>query len=97
MTASASPSSTGYGGNDCSVPGTGPATPVDAATFTAGLLDFRTQVTAKSQNFGTYYVSGTTHTWIETPAFYTQSVNGTKMVDWFTSILNGTSVTQVGP
>jgi hypothetical protein len=83
----------GYGQNNCTGSLT---TPVPAATYDAGLLDFRATVTALTPNFGTYYPAGTTHTWLAGATFFTEAEGGTKLVDWFTAIVNGTGVTQVG-
>ena len=47
-------------------------------------------------NFGTYYPAGTVHTWLTDPKFYTEAEGGTKLVDWFTAIVNGTGVSHVG-
>ncbi len=86
----------GWGTNNCATPGSAVATPVDAATFKAGLLDFRSEITAKTQNFGTYYPNSTQHTWTQGASFYTEDEGGTALVDWYTNILNGGTPTQVG-
>jgi hypothetical protein len=84
----------GYGTNDC----TGSfLTPVPAQTFSDGLLDFRSTIMGETPNFGTYYISSTQHTWIGGPSFYSTTVGGTRMVDWFKNIVEGTSATHVGP
>jgi hypothetical protein len=83
----------GYGQNNCMG---SLATPVPAAQYDAGLLDFRTTVTALTPNFGTYYPKGTTHTWLLSPELYTETEGSTKLIDWVTGIVNGTGVSQVG-
>jgi hypothetical protein len=83
----------GYGQNNC----TGSlATPVPAAQYDAGLLEFREFVKGVTPNFGTYYPAGATHTWLTDPKFYTLAEGGTKLVDWFAAIVNGTGVSHVG-
>ncbi len=83
----------GYGQNNC----TGSlSTPVPAAQYDAGLLDFRATVTALTPNFGTYYPAGTVHTWLASATLYTEAEGGTKLIDWVTAIVNGTGVSQVG-
>ncbi|MFI5306118.1 MAG: pectin acetylesterase-family hydrolase [Polyangiales bacterium] len=84
----------GYGTNNC----TGNfATPVPGATFTQGLLDFRAAIQMLYPNFGTYYITSSQHTWLGGASFYSTTVGGMRMVDWFKNIVTGTSATQVGP
>jgi hypothetical protein len=84
----------GYGLNTC----TGSfATPVPAATFQAGLLDFRTQMQPFAADYGTYYAPGTQHQWLIFDSFYTQTVGGVRLVDWVKGIINGDPAQQVGP
>jgi hypothetical protein len=83
----------GYGQNNCMG---SLATPVPAAQYDAGLLDFRATVKMLSPNFGTYYPAGTTHTWLAGASLYTEAEGGTKLIDWFTAIVNGTGVSDVG-
>jgi hypothetical protein len=87
----------GFGVNNCAAPGSTFPAPMAAADYKAGLLDTRAKLMAKTQNFGTYYIEGTQHTWIETDSFYTEKVGTESMVDWATNIVNGTSADQVGP
>jgi hypothetical protein len=86
----------GYGANNCSVSGDSLAPPVSGDAFKAGLLDFRQQIDAKTKNFGTYYITGAQHTWIETPSFYTETLNGTSLAGWVGDMLND-KVSDVGP
>jgi hypothetical protein len=84
----------GFGGNDCmnAFP-----TPVPAATFEAGLLDYRAQIMELGDGLGTYFIAGTQHTWISGPSFYTQETDGVKLVDWYRDIVEGTGAAHVGP
>ncbi|HEX3593950.1 MAG TPA: hypothetical protein VHU80_02580, partial [Polyangiaceae bacterium] len=83
----------GYGQNNC----TGSlATPVPAAQYDMGLLDFRMTVMGLTPNFGTYYPAGSTHTWLLGDTLYTEAEGGKKLIDWVTAIVNGTGVSQVG-
>jgi hypothetical protein len=83
------------GKNDCG--GTFGLTPVSAADYQAGLDNFRSVITAIDPNFGTYYPVSTQHVWINGVSFYTETQDGTSLVDWFTKIVNNQSVSQVGP
>lgn len=84
----------GYGNNGC----TGSLlTPVAGATYTAGLENFRSTITPLDANFGTYFPDGSQHTWIASASLYTETQSGTALIDWFTNIVNDTSVSQVGP
>jgi hypothetical protein len=83
----------GYGQNNCTGSLT---TPVPAAMYDAGLLEFRDIVKGITPNFGTYYPAGPTHTWLESATFFTEAEGGVKLVDWFTAIVNGTGVSHVG-
>jgi hypothetical protein len=84
----------GYGQNNC----TGSLlTPVSQAHFTAGLQDFRTFITGIDPTYGTYYINGSQHTWLGGASLYNQSTGGVALIDWVTKIVNGTSVSQVGP
>ena len=93
----------GFGASGCNVDQTKFAPPMDPATFEAGLLDFRAQMMALfpdggTPNFGTFYLQGNQHTWLtNNDSVYTGAVGGTKLIDWFTGIVNGTSLTNVGP
>jgi hypothetical protein len=84
----------GFGASDCMsfLP-----VPVSATTFEAGLLDFR--VTAKSfDNFGTYYIADTTHTWLRGDSLYLRtSPDGVKLIDWYRDIIEGRAAAHVGP
>lgn len=83
----------GYGTNNC----TGSLlTPVPGDQFAAGLQDFRDEMSSYD-NFGTYYINSTTHTWIGGAGFYTTTVGGVRLVDWFRDIVEGTSAADVGP
>jgi hypothetical protein len=84
----------GYGANDCTGNFT---TPVSADTFGAGLLDFRKTMQDTYPNFGTYYISGTQHTWLQQANFYTTSIGGTRLVDWIKHIIDGSSAEHIGP
>jgi hypothetical protein len=87
----------GFGANDCSAaPGAFP-TPMPADQFKTGLLDFRAQIQAKSENFSTYYIDSTTHTWTHFDGFYTTESGGVRLVDWYKNMLDGGPTGHVGP
>jgi hypothetical protein len=84
----------GFGASDCMsfLP-----VPVSADTFRAGLLDFRATSMA-FDNFGTYYIDNTTHTWLRGDGLYSQtSPDGVKLVDWYRDIVEGRAAAHVGP
>jgi hypothetical protein len=83
----------GYGANDCMPP----SSPVPPETFRAGLLDYRERISAVTDKLGTYFITGSGHTWIAGNGFYTQEVSGVRMVDWFADIVNGVGTSHVGP
>lgn len=87
----------GFGTNEC----TGSfLTPLPQAQFQAGLLEYRATIMAEttgSGGLGTYYVAGSQHTWLAGGSFYSQTVGGVRMVDWFTDIVEGTAAAHVGP
>ncbi len=92
----------GFGANDCNVDQTAFPPPMSPATFQAGLLDFRDQMTALvrdggTPNFGTFYLAGTQHGWLPSVSLYTGSAGGTNLIDWFAGIVNGGAPTNVGP
>jgi hypothetical protein len=87
----------GYGANNCGVDPTKVAPSMSGADFDAGLLDFRAQITAKSKQVGTYYIPEAHHTWIKDDTrLYSKTVDGVKLIDWVTDIINGKPAAQVG-
>jgi hypothetical protein len=86
----------GYGQNDCMG---NAATPVGAAEFKAGLLEYRDILKTIYPNYGTYYIEDSKHTWIGDDGFYTTvtGANSRPLVDWVADIVNGKAVTHEGP
>jgi hypothetical protein len=85
----------GYGENDCTGSS---ATPVPADKFKAGLLDYReTMKTVSPGHFGTYFIEGTQHTWLEDGSFYTAMAGSKSLVQWYSDIVNGVEASQEGP
>jgi hypothetical protein len=82
------------GGGPCS--GIPILTPVPGEKFERGLLAFRESVSAFS-NFGTYFPTGTTHTWLSSARFYEHAIGDTTMVEWVSDIVNDVGTTHVGP
>jgi hypothetical protein len=83
----------GYGADDCAG---SVLSPVPAETFTAGLLDFRARVQGISDDFGTYYIEGSQHTWLRDESFYTQATGGVRLVDWVSDVIEGNPARHVG-
>ena len=82
----------GYGKNDCNVP---LFDPLSGSVFSEGLLDAREKFSAYD-NFGTYFLRGTTHTYLRGSSFYNLEINGVKLTDWVKDLLEG-NATHVGP
>jgi len=59
--------------------------------FEAGLLDLRDHVLADIPAWASYLMPGSAHTLITGPAFYTTTVQGTRIVDWLAELLAGQS------
>ncbi|MFO0755209.1 MAG: pectin acetylesterase-family hydrolase [Byssovorax sp.] len=74
----------GYGSQGCTA-----STPLSAATYEAGLADLRDNYLAASPRWGTYYIDSSSHTWLLGPGFYTTTVKGKRLVDWFGDVLHG--------
>ncbi|MET0390741.1 MAG: pectin acetylesterase-family hydrolase [Polyangiales bacterium] len=86
---------TNNGLNDCG--GTLNLTPTAPDVLEAALLDTRSQLSAASPSFGTFFPASTQHGWITTPAFYTQTVGGVLLVDWFGHVIAAAPAQQLGP
>jgi cysteine-rich repeat protein len=71
-------------------------TAVTAAVYTSGLDQLRTKMMADGPGFGTYYISGTSHTILRTPSYYTTTVGAMTVPQWIASMLAGSSL-DVGP
>jgi hypothetical protein len=84
----------GYGTGDC----TGNfLTSLPPETFSAGLLDYRATIQGIDAKLGTYFISGTQHTWLAGGSIYTHTTGGVRMIDWITDIIEGTAAAHVGP
>jgi hypothetical protein len=84
----------GYGAGDC----TGSLlTPLPAADFTAGLLEYRAILQDEGANLGTYYIDGDTHTWLASDALYARTTDGVRLIDWVADIVQGRGAAHVGP
>jgi hypothetical protein len=81
----------GYGNNNCNA-GLFPS--MDAAQFQAGLMDFRSRLSGKK--FGTYYITGSSHTWIGGATFFSTNVQSTTLTSWVGALING-NTSNVGP
>jgi hypothetical protein len=71
-------------------------TPLPADQFEQGLLELRESL-RDEPNFGTYYLPGTTHTWIGSDRFYTASVGDASLRDWFADVVQDRGAGVVGP
>lgn len=85
-----------FGLNDCAnlngLPGSFPA-----AAYTEGLLDVRANHTAPPAQWATYFLPGTTHTYLGGGSYSTTTVGNTKLIDWVADVVNGGPMAHVGP
>jgi len=82
----------GFGAENCT---TAFPMALSASTFTAGLLDFRTQL-AGQPNVASFYFTGTDHTSLGDGNYYTRTAGSTLLTTWVGSILTNTA-TNAGP
>jgi hypothetical protein len=88
---------TNGGKNDCQ--GSLLMTTLDAASFTAGLLDLRERIEERTTRFGTFYPNSAQHGWVVFPGLYTQTAgaDGVTLIEWVRAILDEGPTTHVGP
>lgn len=86
----------GFGQNDCANLN-GFAASLPAATYTEGLNDLRTNHSAPPALWASYYLPGTTHTYLGGGTYSSTTVNGTKLIDWVADVVNGGPMVNVGP
>ncbi len=77
----------GFGSNNCQNLDSAWPLAYAGTTFEAGLVDLRD--TWMGANWGTYYVTGTQHTFLGGSSFYSASVNNTALTAWVADILAG--------
>lgn len=85
-------------GNDACT-GTAILNSVPPEIFEKGLLEFR-DIAKGSTSFGTYFPEGTQHTWLTdlfTVKFTQAEVQGVKLTQWVSDIINGAGAAHVGP
>lgn len=89
----------GYGANDCTK-----QSPLTSAQFRSGLLDFRTMIQSETSSFGTYYVPGTSHTFLTLDGspgsqggLYNTEIDGVKLTNWINDLLAHKQAAHVGP
>jgi hypothetical protein len=85
----------GYGIDDCAnLDGLFPSA-YDGARYAEGLYDLRDNW-ATGPNWGSYYASGSQHTFLGGIDFYERTVDGVALVDWVRDMIDGT-VAHVAP
>ncbi len=57
--------------------------------FRDGIVDFVDAVLRPTGNWGSYLIPGTDHTWIGSYVFYDTEVDGVRLVDWVSDLLDG--------
>lgn len=83
----------GFGGDECNA--LLPNTP--AGAFEAGLYDLRDNfLQTPAGVWGTYYIDSDTHTWIGGGGYFSQEVDGVKIVDFVRALTEG-QVSHVAP
>ena len=66
---------------------------VTATVYTAGLNELRTK---EGAGFGTYYITGSSHTILRSGGYYSTNVGGTTVAQWIGKTLAG-ETTHIGP
>jgi hypothetical protein len=78
----------GFGANDCDtfLPN------MSGAEYQMGLYELRDTYLAPLTGWGSYFITGSTHTWIGSETrFYDTVVGGTVLADWVTDLVAGTT------
>lgn len=83
----------GAGVRDCQ--GTAIIDSVPEADFKAGLVEFR-EATKAYPSFGTWYPTGTTHTWLSGDTLYDAKIGDKRLIDWVADIAEGRGTSHVG-
>ena len=65
--------------------------------FSQGLAELRDTYLKPTAIAGTYYVPGTTHTFLGTDTFYSTTVQNVTLPNWIAALLKGDPPTNVGP
>jgi cysteine-rich repeat protein len=69
---------------------------VTQTVYQAGLTQLRDKMIADGPGFGTYYITGSSHTILRNSSFYTTKIGDTTIPQWIDATLAGTA-THVGP
>ncbi len=86
----------GFGQNNCAaIDGTPGALP--GATFQAGLIDLRENLLKQQPNWSTFFLTGSTHTYLNNSNYSTLTSAGVKLVDWMQNITNQGTSSHVAP
>jgi Pectinacetylesterase len=86
----------GFGQNNCAgLDGFGMSLP--AATYTAGLTDLRDNHEKPPALWASYYLPGTTHTYLGGGGYTSTTVGNTKLIDWVADVVNDGPMVNVGP
>lgn len=86
----------GFGQNNCSAIDGTPG-PLPGATFQAGLIDLRDSLLKPNPNWSTYYLTGTTHTYLNNANYSSLTSAGVKLTDWMIGIANQGPSSHVAP
>lgn len=69
---------------------------VTAATYQEGLVELRARAMAESPGFGTYFITGSSHTILRNSSFFTTKIGDTTVAKWFETTIGGTT-SHLGP
>jgi len=67
----------------------------DAAEWSAKMVESVEKISGENPNFRAYLAPGTEHCVINRPAFYTQTVGGTKLSAWVSALIGGSDPGQI--
>ncbi|MBK9755914.1 MAG: hypothetical protein IPO88_20915 [Nannocystis sp.] len=78
----------GFGNDNCTA--LIPTTPVE--TYTAGLHDLRDNwLNEPAGTWGSFFLDGEQHTWIGGASYYSANSGGTRLLDWISDLIAGTT------
>lgn len=86
----------GFGKNNCAGLDGFPSV-MSGQEYQAGLEELRTKYLVPQPAWSTFYVPGTTHTFLGGGSFYSTNVDGTSIASWVGGLVDGAASSHVGP
>ena len=71
-------------------------TAVTQTVYQKGLEDFRAKAMTDGPSFGTYYITGSSHTILRSASFYSTNIGSVPLTTWIGNVVAGTAA-HVGP